>query len=74
MKITNNTNPEEVKVAMKNTLNDMCSTEKKELYEVRVFNEDDRKNNESCKLEQHRALLYINDVSEKYSNDMENNV
>ena len=27
MKITNNTNSEEVKVAMKNTLNDMCSTE-----------------------------------------------
>ena len=46
----------------------------KELYEVRVFNEDDRKNNESCKLEQHNALLYIDDVSEKYSNDMENNV
>ncbi len=46
----------------------------KELYEVRVFNEDDRKNNESCKLEQHKALLYIDDVSEKYSNDMENNV
>ncbi len=23
----------------------------KELYEVRVFNEDDRKNNKSCKLE-----------------------
>ena len=46
----------------------------KELYEVRVFNEDDRKNNKSCKLEQHKALLYIDDVSEKYSNDMENNV
>ena len=41
---------------------------------VRVFNEDDRKNNKSCKLEQHKALLYIDDVSEKYSNDMENNV
>lgn len=27
MKITNNTNPEEVKVAMKNALNDMCNTE-----------------------------------------------
>ncbi|MFR1297550.1 MAG: hypothetical protein ACLSBH_20185 [Coprobacillus cateniformis] len=27
MKITNNTNPEEVKVVMKNALNDMCSTE-----------------------------------------------
>lgn len=46
----------------------------KELYGVGVSNEDDRKNNKSCKLEQHKALLYIDDVSEKYSNDMENNV
>ncbi len=66
MEITNNTNQEEV-ISKQDEI-------KKKLYEVRVFNEDDRKNNESCKLEQHKALLYIDDVSEKYSNDIENNV
>lgn len=44
----------------------------KELYEVRVFYEDDKRNNKSCKLEQHKVLLYIEDVSEKYSSAMEN--
>ena len=55
---------------LKHILADYYSEE----YYACLFNEDDRKNNESCKLEQHKALLYIDDVSEKYSNDMENNV
>ena len=67
----------EAKVTMKNTLQEVISKQdeiEKKLYEVIVFDEDDRKKYRSCKLEQHKALLYIDDVSEKYSNDMENNV
>ncbi len=53
--------------------NDINITDE-ELYSVTVYNEEDRKKHDSCRLEKHSLFLFIQDVSEKYACAAENSV
>lgn len=53
--------------------NDINITDE-ELYSVTVYNQEDRKKHDSCRLDQHGLFLFIEDVSEKYTGAAENSV